>query len=342
MFLIAIVYNQSLFCFTSQISKENDILNLRGGIFMQLEQFRYANEIAKCGSITKAAKNLFVSQPSLTIAIQKLETELGFALFIRSSKGIQITPKGEEALATIQQILSLTENLTNLSPESNHHPTTMTLPVFPTLYDLIDESIYEHIHTHYPQLICEIVELTANTILQEIRNASLDYAICGCPSPVYDNLTGSLRQGKNNNIETKILYEEPLLLLLPAAHPLMTATQITISDLVNETFLYFGEHLDNDKQPNILDHHSFKFNEVLPFYRRTSIMKAISMKKGVSILPESQFRNELPFIDGKVCARAIDDFDNTYVHYLIYNKRHIFTQIETDVINIIEKFYADL
>lgn len=44
---------------------------------MQLEQFLYANEIAKCGSITQAAKNLFITQPSLTIAIQKLETELG-------------------------------------------------------------------------------------------------------------------------------------------------------------------------------------------------------------------------------------------------------------------------
>lgn len=55
---------------------------------MQLEQFLYANEIAKCGSITQAAKNLFITQPSLTIAIQKLETELGFFLFNRSHKEI--------------------------------------------------------------------------------------------------------------------------------------------------------------------------------------------------------------------------------------------------------------
>ena len=70
---------------------------------MQLEQFLYANEIAKCGSITQAAKNLFITQPSLTIAIQKLETELGFFLFNRSQKGVQITEKGEEALSYIDR-----------------------------------------------------------------------------------------------------------------------------------------------------------------------------------------------------------------------------------------------
>lgn len=308
---------------------------------MQLEQFRYANEIAKCGSITQAAKNLFISQPSLTIAIKKLETELGFALFTRSSKGIQITPKGEEALNTIQQILALTEDLVTMSPIHDDTPTTMTLPVFPTLYDLLDASFFDQIHTQHPNLTCDIIEQTANNILQEMRNGSLNYAISGCPSTVFDTVTVSRKASESKNLSTKILYEEPLLLLVPVEHTLAETSSVEISDLTNETFLYFGEHL-NDGQPNILEGYTFQISDVLPFYRRSSIMKAIAAGQGISMLPQSQFRNEREILAGRVKALTIDGFSNTFVHYLIYNKRHIFTKMENDVIRLIETFYANL
>lgn len=308
---------------------------------MQLEQFRYANEIAKCGSITQAARNLFVSQPSLTIAIQKLEAELGFALFTRSSKGIQITPKGEEALATIQQILTLTESLIDMSPSREDAPTTMTLPVFPTLYDLLDSTLLANIHAQYPHLTCDIIEQTANTILQEMRNGSLNYAISGCPSTLYDMVTVSQKASESKNLSTKILYEEPLLLLVPSQHRLASTAAVHMADLEGETFLYFGEHLNGDR-PNILDGYNVSFSEVLPFYRRTSIMKAIALGQGISIFPRSQFKNERALQDDAIRVLEISDFGNTFVHYLIYNKRHIFTKMENDVIHTIEQFYASL
>lgn len=308
---------------------------------MQLEQFRYANEIAKCGSITQAAKNLFVSQPSLTVSIKKLEAELGFSLFTRSSKGIQITSKGEEALAIIQQILTLTEDLVNMSPSRGDTLTTMALPVFPTLYDLLDATFFDTMHTKYPHLTCDIIEETANTILQKMRNGSLNFAVSGCPSTVYDMMTVSKNASESKNLSTKILYEEPLLLLIPANHKLTHVQTVATTDLNNETFLYFGEHLHDD-QPNILEGYNIHFNEVLPFYRRTSIMKAIVMGQGISIMPESQIMNEREILAGKIKTLTINDFDNTFVHFLIYNKRHIFTKVENDVIQMIEQFYANL
>lgn len=308
---------------------------------MQLEQLRYANEIAKCGSITQAAKNLFVSQPSLTIAIQKLESDLGFALFTRSTKGIQITPKGEEALETIQQILNLTEVLVNMSPNREESPTKITLPVFPTLFDLLDESIYSQIHSQHPNLTYEIIEQTANTILQEIRNGALSFAISGCPSTVFDTITVSKKATNIKNLSTKILYEEPLLLLMSINNPLSNKDLLHIEDLRTETFLYYGEHLSN-KQPNILDGYKFYFKEILPFYRRTSIMKAIAMGQGISIMPKSQFQNDPNILKNKIRYCTIENFRNTFVHFLIYNKRHVFSQMEKDILNIIENFYATL
>ena len=63
---------------------------------MTLQQLRYALTIAGCGSMNEAAKTLFLSQPSLSETIRELETEIGFDLFVRSNRGILVTPEGEE------------------------------------------------------------------------------------------------------------------------------------------------------------------------------------------------------------------------------------------------------
>ena len=63
---------------------------------MTLQQLRYAITIADCGSMNEAAKHLFISQPSLSETMKELENEIGFDIFLRSNRGIIITPEGEE------------------------------------------------------------------------------------------------------------------------------------------------------------------------------------------------------------------------------------------------------
>lgn len=71
---------------------------------MTLQQLKYALAIADCGSMNEAAKQLFVSQPSLSETIKELETEIGLEIFLRSNRGINITPEGEEFLGYARQV----------------------------------------------------------------------------------------------------------------------------------------------------------------------------------------------------------------------------------------------
>ena len=73
---------------------------------MTLVQLKYVLEIASTGTISEAAKNLFISQPSLTASVKELETELGVMLFHRTNKGVVITPEGEEFLGYARQVVS--------------------------------------------------------------------------------------------------------------------------------------------------------------------------------------------------------------------------------------------
>lgn len=71
---------------------------------MTLQQLRYALTIADCGSMNEAAKQLFLSQPSLSETVKELEKEIGFQIFLRSNRGITMTPEGEEFLGYARQV----------------------------------------------------------------------------------------------------------------------------------------------------------------------------------------------------------------------------------------------
>ena len=71
---------------------------------MTLQQLRYALTIADCGSMNEAAKQLFISQPSLSETMKELEQEIGIQIFLRSNRGIVITPEGEEFLGYARQV----------------------------------------------------------------------------------------------------------------------------------------------------------------------------------------------------------------------------------------------
>lgn len=72
---------------------------------MTLQQLKYALAIADCGSMNEAAKQLFISQPSLSETMKELETEIGIEIFLRSNRGISLTPEGEEFLGYARQVM---------------------------------------------------------------------------------------------------------------------------------------------------------------------------------------------------------------------------------------------
>lgn len=95
---------------------------------MKLEQIEQVVEVAKQKSISQAAGNLFISQPSLSLSIQHLEEELGETLFIRNNKGVRLTPFGKQFVSYAEGILEQTAQLANLS-QANAHRNSAKLSV---------------------------------------------------------------------------------------------------------------------------------------------------------------------------------------------------------------------
>ena len=96
---------------------------------MDLTQMRYAVEIAQCGSISKAAKKLYMGQPNLSKALRELEEELGRPLFRRTSQGMEPTRAGEDFLVYARKILSDVENLKALYTPKEETEVQLSLSV---------------------------------------------------------------------------------------------------------------------------------------------------------------------------------------------------------------------
>ena len=99
---------------------------------MRLEQLTIILEVARVGSMSQAAKNLSLSQPSLSTAIASLEKELGLKLFNRSSRGITPTPSGQEVLDIAQSFFDQMRQLRQLAPENTRQPERLEIAASPS------------------------------------------------------------------------------------------------------------------------------------------------------------------------------------------------------------------
>ena len=148
-----------------------------GGLFMTLTQMKYFVEVCKEKSITKAATNLHVSQPTVTIAMKDLEAETGLNLFRRNGKKIGITQEGDFLLSKINAILHSVEQLNidvlDLVNTKNHIKLALPFQVGSYLIPMI----FEEFKPLYPEINLEIVEFGGMDSLRMVEQEELDLAI---------------------------------------------------------------------------------------------------------------------------------------------------------------------
>ena len=95
---------------------------------MTLAQLRYAITVANSNSMNEAARNLFISQPSLSSAIRELEEEIGVELFRRTNRGISVTPEGEEFLGYARQVVEQYELIESKYVSKEHTKKKFSVP----------------------------------------------------------------------------------------------------------------------------------------------------------------------------------------------------------------------
>nr|WP_092071311.1 LysR substrate-binding domain-containing protein [Dendrosporobacter quercicolus]NSL49397.1 LysR family transcriptional regulator [Dendrosporobacter quercicolus DSM 1736]SDM24688.1 DNA-binding transcriptional regulator, LysR family [Dendrosporobacter quercicolus] len=196
---------------------------------MEIRQLQYFQMACQLKSITKAAERLHVSQPSVSMAIQKLEEELGVLLLDRRQKQITLTGEGEVFLQRIRDVLS---RLQDIAVEMNDYKRlqkgTIRIGIPPMIGTFLFPHIYAEFGKRYPLVEIVATEAGTMTIREQLEQDVLDLGII-------------LLSQLSPNLETAPLAENQILVCLPPGHPLAELEHIPFTALAREPFILFHE-----------------------------------------------------------------------------------------------------
>ncbi|HEX3108829.1 MAG TPA: LysR substrate-binding domain-containing protein, partial [Thermoanaerobaculia bacterium] len=196
---------------------------------MNLRDLRYLVALAEHKHFGRAAEASFVSQPTLSTQIRKLEEELGVALVERTPRKVLLTEVGREIAQRAREVLNEVEQIRQIArrtkdPESG----TVRLGIFPTLGPYLLPHVIPRIRERFPRLELLLVEEKTETVLRQLREGRLDAGVLA--QPIHDD-----------QLHQQFLFEEPFLLAVPEHHPLASRRQLKLDDLSDQSLLLLEE-----------------------------------------------------------------------------------------------------
>jgi len=192
---------------------------------MTITQLSYVLAVAEHQNFTKAAQKCFVTQPTLSMQIQKLEDQLDIRIFDRSKKPIELTEVGRKIVTQAKNIVNEADRIQDIvDQQKGFIGGEFKLGIIPTIMPTLLPMFLKTFIKRFPKVKLKIEELTTEEIIQRINDGHLDAAIASTPL-------------ENENIKERVLYFEPFVAYVPEHHRLHSNKNINVSELEIEDML---------------------------------------------------------------------------------------------------------
>ena len=207
---------------------------------MTITQLYYVLAVSEHKNFTKAAEKCFVTQPTLSMQIQKLEEELDIQIFDRSKKPIELTEVGKKIVEQARNIVNESDRIKDIvDQQKGFIGGEFKLGMIPTIMPTLLPMFLKTFIKRYPKIKLKIEELTTEEIISRINDGHLDAAIAATPL-------------ENENIKERVLYFEPFVCYIPSNHELKSKKKISTSDLdINDVLLLEDGHCFRDGVINL-------------------------------------------------------------------------------------------
>ena len=202
---------------------------------MTITQLKYVLAVAEHKNFTLAAEKCFVTQPTLSMQIQKIEEELGIQIFDRTKKPIQLTEIGQKIVNQSKNIVNEADRIQDIvDQQKGFIGGEFRLGIIPTVMPTLLPMFLNNFIKKYPKVKLIIEELNTKEIIERLNNGHLDAAIAVTPL-------------EEEKIKEIVLYFEPFVAYIPEHHISYPKKEIEISDLnVNEILLLQDGHCFRD------------------------------------------------------------------------------------------------
>lgn len=254
---------------------------------MTLQQLKYIIEIVNCGSISEAAKHLFISQPSLSNAVKELENDIGIDIFIRTNKGISLSTDGAEFLGYARQVVEQAELLE--SRYINSKPARQHFSVSTQHYSFAVNAFVNLIKQYnYEEYEFTLRETRTYEIIEDVKNLKSEIGILylsSFNSKVIDKLL------RENQLTFNHLFKASPHIFVSKTSPLSAKEFVTLEDL--------------DPYPCL----SFEQGEYNSFYFSEEILSTVFRKKSIFVSDRATLFNLLIGLNGYTISTGIISAD---------------------------------
>lgn len=251
---------------------------------MNLRDLGYLVAVAEHRHFGRAAEACFVSQPTLSTQIKKLEQELGVELIERSPRQVMLTPAGAQVVERARIILGEADDIRSIAKHAQDPEAgSVRLGLFPTIAPYLLPHVVPRLHRRFPALELLLVEEKTEVVLQRLRNGKLDAAVLALP--VVDD-----------RLVREDLFTEEFVLAVPADHPLAsTDDPVDVSVLATEHVLLLEEgHCLRDQALAVCqlagaaEHSGFRATSL------ETLRQMVAAGVGVTLLPELAVQPPVP------------------------------------------------
>ncbi len=295
---------------------------------MELHQLRYFVAVAETGGFSKAAKRCYVAQPSLSQQIIKLEHELGKELFERLNRKVVLTEAGKALLPRAKLILKEADNIKSAILEDVVSGSgTLAVGLIPTIAPYLLPGSLNKYHERFPISRIKINENLTERLIKSIINLDIDTAIMSLP--IDDPL-----------IQTKTLFEDPLVLALSPGHPLSKLKNIKIDDLKSVPFIALDEEQCLGEQIKSFCYEKQINPEIIcRTWNLSTIQHCVSSGNGIALVPKMLVMTD----NTKSCEyREIKGQSPSRAIVAAWHKDRKLSKLALEFVSIVNEVYESL
>ena len=245
------------------------------GVDIKLKDLRYLVAVADTRHFGRAAEKCFVSQPTLSAQLKKLEDYLGVQLIERQPKNVSLTEAGEQIVSRARRMLEASEEVVTLA-RAHRDPLAGRLRValLPTIGPYLLPRVSQPIRKALPRLELRLYEYQTEQILERLESGDIDLGILALPIAA-------------DGFETQELFTEPFVVAMPDHHRLAKRDHVKIDDLNGETLLLLEDgHCLRDQALEVCSRVNLHEKQDFRATSLETLRQMVATGAGVTLLPE--------------------------------------------------------
>lgn len=297
---------------------------------MQIENFEYLLETARCQSISAAAKKFFISQSTMSSIIQSVEKQLNIKFFQRTSKGVRLTEQGQEAIPIITDMMNQYHKLTSMSQVDSDAVKIVHIATFPCICSRLSAILMPLILDEAYKNVVFSLHATAETkILSRVTDGTVNIAVGFGEN---DEVKALEADAKRHSYVVEPLYDDYPCCYVNASSPLAGRDPISVKDLGEECLATshccveahgFGVHAEITKKVVVLSDIE-------------AVLQSVEQRGFVAILPHAPLASDPRVLSGAIKRVPICDIQSHLTSYIVYPRRNHITPLEKVVVSFLK------